>query len=258
MDARLHVLEGPDKGQQFPLTQTETLLGRATRAQARLTSPEVSVEHAVIRREGEEFVIENLSAQGTQVNDAKVAGRVKLHVRDRIRLTPDTVLRLESSDVAGLLSRPRLLAGLVGTLLLVLLLVVVLDPFGGASRPPQWNRAYAAVLEWTQAQAAAGTLPPEAVELLRDGWRLDKAGDYKASQQRWWRLQMLLDDPNFKRYRFAEADEAHPQALNALLFPRSGQADTSSDEQAAAALRQLARRRYQAAVSQGGQARVQP
>src|SRR3954451_18821437 len=117
MDCVIRVINGPDAGQEHRLRAGANLIGRGTRAALRLSPEDVSWEHAVVTRQGDEYYVENLSALGTWVGDAKIAGKVRLRPRDKVRLTKDTVLRLDAADGDG---------GVLGGRGLLVLAIVVL------------------------------------------------------------------------------------------------------------------------------------
>src|ERR1043165_6273930 len=101
MDLTLKSLSGPEKDQQFPCAAPETFIGRSQRCAIRLSSPAISFEHALITRKGDEFFIENLSANGTLLNNQRLAsnaqeGRTRLRQKDPLQLGLDPVLRVES------------------------------------------------------------------------------------------------------------------------------------------------------------------
>jgi hypothetical protein len=78
----------------FELTQDVTVLGRSRRCDIVLTDPNVSRQHAEVRREGGEFVVRDLdSTNGLRVN-GRVAKQATLRAGDRVELGT-TELRFE-------------------------------------------------------------------------------------------------------------------------------------------------------------------
>jgi hypothetical protein len=78
----------------FELTQDVTVLGRSRRCDIVLTDPNVSRQHAEVRREGGEFVVRDLdSTNGLRVN-GRVVKQATLRAGDRVELGT-TELRFE-------------------------------------------------------------------------------------------------------------------------------------------------------------------
>src|SRR3982750_4092589 len=155
MDCLLRVIEGPDKGREFPISAGAHLIGRGNRAALRLSPEDVSWEHAVVTRDGAEYYLENLSALGTWVGDAKISGKVRLRPRDKVRLTKDTVLRLDAADGGGGLLSSR---AFLGTLLVVMLGIGAAVGFysgksDGSTGDADWAGAYNKLLPWLKDQS---------------------------------------------------------------------------------------------------------
>jgi serine/threonine protein kinase len=89
---RLVVTEGPARGQVLNITGDLFELGRQ-----RLdpTNTAISRHHAILRRRGGEFWLEDISVNGTWVNNARVRGEQMLSKGDCIRIA-NSVLRLEA------------------------------------------------------------------------------------------------------------------------------------------------------------------
>lgn len=83
----LLVLQGPDKGQRYPLTDGKSLLiGRASR-DTPLTDYTVSRKHAEIRQKGRLWELIDLrSANGTYLNDKRLERPTRLKDGDQIRM----------------------------------------------------------------------------------------------------------------------------------------------------------------------------
>ncbi|MBD0327173.1 MAG: sigma 54-interacting transcriptional regulator, partial [Pyrinomonadaceae bacterium] len=86
MNPRLVSIAGPLKGATFTLTENETSIGRESANRLCISDPSVSRRHSIIRREGEQFKINDLeSLNGTFVNDVPVKERTLAH-GDRVRI----------------------------------------------------------------------------------------------------------------------------------------------------------------------------
>jgi transcriptional regulator with GAF, ATPase, and Fis domain len=79
MSAKLIGLTGPSKGMTVVLDEDEYSIGRAPSNQLRLSGELVSRRHCVIRRAGNQFEIEDLSANGAFVNNEPVKKRALTH-----------------------------------------------------------------------------------------------------------------------------------------------------------------------------------
>ena len=86
MNPRLVSIAGPLKGATFPVADNETSIGRESANRLCISDPSVSRRHSIIRREGEQFKINDLeSLNGTFVNDVPIKERTLEH-GDRIRI----------------------------------------------------------------------------------------------------------------------------------------------------------------------------
>jgi hypothetical protein len=84
--ARLVVTRGPNIDEAYPLTQTETTLGRSAGNTIVLAAPEVSRRHAVIFFRGDQHFLEDLgSTNGTFLNGRRLSERVVLADGDKIQ-----------------------------------------------------------------------------------------------------------------------------------------------------------------------------
>jgi len=239
----LTVISGPDVGVTYPLTST-TIIGRSSKAQLRLSNQAISWEHALITRTGEEYFVENLSALGTSLNDTKLTAKTKLRLRDQIKLTDDTIVRVDPADgsCASLLSNPKFLAAALALVVIVGALVLWFNPLADQEAPPDWAHAYIVISAYVQDQTDARQFPAETPMLLRDAWRLDSVGDYKSAQPVWLRLAILLDNQKELYPALKAAEAAKPDALNHLLIAKPN-APAPSDEEIAAATFQFTARR---------------
>jgi Nif-specific regulatory protein len=90
--ARLEAVGGPLDGRTFPLTEDQISIGREPCNQISLLDSLVSRRHCVIRREGQEFQIEDLdSRNSTFVNNVPVKERL-LADGDQIRIGKSTLV----------------------------------------------------------------------------------------------------------------------------------------------------------------------
>jgi hypothetical protein len=73
-ETRVDVLSGPDRGAVFRGVFPETTIGRAPDCSVRLTDPDASRDHAIIRSEGYTMrVIDHSSANGTYLGGRRVS-----------------------------------------------------------------------------------------------------------------------------------------------------------------------------------------
>ncbi|HEY0385386.1 MAG TPA: FHA domain-containing protein, partial [Pyrinomonadaceae bacterium] len=86
MNPRLVSIAGRLKGATFMLTEDVTSIGRESANRLCISDPSVSRRHSVIKRDGDEFKINDLeSLNGTFVNDVPVKERALEH-GDRVRI----------------------------------------------------------------------------------------------------------------------------------------------------------------------------
>lgn len=227
---------GPDEGQEFRLSGGETIIGRSPRAQVQLNHPQVSFEHAVVTRTGDEYFIENLSALGTLVNEQKIAGKVKLREKDKVQLGPELVLRVEAAPGAGRAARRRkLLLMAIGGMIVLLLGVVLLDPFGEKSVQRNWRQGYMALTEWMQTETKAGRLhlPEGSLNVMQEAWRKQKAGDRKGAAKIWLQLRVALaaSDPET---HFVEASGRDRGAIWRLIADKPATTQLDNTDMGAA------------------------
>lgn len=96
----LTCLTGRDAGRSFPLPDAETLLGRSPAAQVRIRDRSVSREHALLRRTGGRWEIEDLGTpNGIYVNGRRAAGPTMLSDGALLELG-FTQLKLSAPSVA--------------------------------------------------------------------------------------------------------------------------------------------------------------
>jgi len=89
--ARLVITQGPGRGRVLPITGDQFEIGRL---QLDPDNTMISRRHAVVRRRGGDFWVEDASVNGTWLNNARVRGELMLAAGDCIRIA-DSVLRLE-------------------------------------------------------------------------------------------------------------------------------------------------------------------
>lgn len=89
--AKLVIVEGPHQGRVLPLSNDTVEIGRAD------IDPDntlISRRHIILRRRGDDYWIEDISANGTWVNRQRVSGEQLIMAGDSIRIG-SSVLRLE-------------------------------------------------------------------------------------------------------------------------------------------------------------------
>jgi pSer/pThr/pTyr-binding forkhead associated (FHA) protein len=79
MSSKLIGLTGLSKGMTVILDESECFIGRAPTNQLRLSGDLVSRQHCVIRKVGDQFVVEDQSTNGTFVNNEPVKKRSLAH-----------------------------------------------------------------------------------------------------------------------------------------------------------------------------------
>lgn len=90
--AQVTFIKGFNKGASVPLNGDRIVLGRNADCQVVLALPQVSREHAVIRRiQGKYYIEDNKSRNGTFLNEQEVHSRTQLKHKDFIKIC-DTVL----------------------------------------------------------------------------------------------------------------------------------------------------------------------
>ncbi len=85
----LTIAEGKGRGQRFSFDAPDVTIGRGAENDVVLYDPGVSRTHARIQLQGADyFLLDNGSANGTDLNGAIIQGATLLHEGDRIRLGP--------------------------------------------------------------------------------------------------------------------------------------------------------------------------
>jgi len=216
MDCTIKIIKGGEgeEGQEFRCAGNETIVGRSPRSHIRLSSQTISYEHAIVSKIGDEFFIENLSANGTFVNDDRISGKVKLRARDRLQFGQETVGRVEAVPGTAMTSPRRLLwvvAGVSMVLTVILLVVALLQP---AQAGVNLGRAYPKLAAYVQEQVERKRLPPQSLEMMRQAWRLEMARDRVNSGAIWRDLNILLASREQEtKMEFLQAMHMHPRAL---------------------------------------------
>src|SRR5438128_2918892 len=115
MSFELTIAEGKGRGQRFEFTAPDVTIGRGAENDVVLYDPGVSRTHARIQLQGiEYFLLDNGSANGTELNGAVIKGAERLRDGDRIRLGP-ILFRFEKQAIAaGSTDSTRITAAPVG------------------------------------------------------------------------------------------------------------------------------------------------
>jgi len=187
MDCKVKITAGAENGQEFTCAGPETYIGRSQRCVVRLSSPAVSFEHAVIQRVGDEFFVENLSANGTVLNNQRLTTRTRLKARDQIRIGDQTVIRVESLPAVaggGSASRRLLLVILLIFMIFGGLGLVIWDPFADRSGY-DWRYAYAKLDDFMNAEVQAGHMQQDMLTNFREAWRLEVTGSRVDAKKAW-------------------------------------------------------------------------
>lgn len=96
--ASLQIIKGANQGTTVPLAGDKIVLGRNADCQVVINLPAVSREHALIRRMQGQFFIEDLNSRnGTQVNNQDVTARTLLKDADRIRICDNVFTFVEET-----------------------------------------------------------------------------------------------------------------------------------------------------------------
>ena len=95
----LIVQSGPDAGKTFPLTQENNLIGREPECTVLLSDESVSRRHAIVRWDGDRFVVFDLGSRtGTQVGGEAIKG---------VRLSPGDSLSLGRTEMVLMQPQPQ-------------------------------------------------------------------------------------------------------------------------------------------------------
>jgi serine phosphatase RsbU (regulator of sigma subunit) len=87
--ASLLAVQGPNQGQRFPLEGESTTIGRQPDVGIFLEALAVSRQHARVLHQNGDYYLEDLgSSNGTYVNGRRIKGRVALSIRDTVHIGP--------------------------------------------------------------------------------------------------------------------------------------------------------------------------
>jgi pSer/pThr/pTyr-binding forkhead associated (FHA) protein len=218
MDCTLKATDGPENGQEFTCAGAETYIGRSQRCAVRLASPTVSFEHVVVHRSGDEFFVENLSANGTWLNNQRLTARTRLKARDQIRIGDQTVLRVEripaAAGVASGSSRGLLILLLIVMVFGATAFLVLYDDSGPAAQ--DWQHAYSQLQTMIDGEVAAGRMQPNTATDFREAWRLEVAGARTDAGKAWLAVHVAVSDYE-KRLGIQDISLQHRTALDRLL-----------------------------------------
>lgn len=97
MKLSLVVAQGVHQGKVIPITGQQFLIGRDPQCQLRPASPAVSKQHCAITvREGQVFVRDFGSTNGTAINEVPVDGEREMFDTDKLKVGPlEFILRIE-------------------------------------------------------------------------------------------------------------------------------------------------------------------
>jgi len=105
----LLVLQGPKPGQRFPLVGDRTVIGRQPDAHIYLDSLAVSRQHAQILYQNGEFYVEDVgSSNGTWLNGSRVTKRLPLTKQDQLQIGP-YVMSLHSDGADSTAETPHVI-----------------------------------------------------------------------------------------------------------------------------------------------------
>jgi len=264
LDFLIRIIKGPGEGTEHRIALGETIIGRSEKAHVKIAAPGVSWEHAVISRTGDDYFIENLSANGTFVNDTKITAKVKLRPRDQIRLDADTLLRFQSpTGSEGLLSSTRFLWTAAIIMVLIIIASIVFHPFRAAAEDKQdWPRTFVTLCDWVDQRVADHTLPAAASSVFRNGWRLDQISDYSDAKVEWLRMEMVLTQADNKLHAAELASEdtnKHDRDARHITYVErmlGGHGDNLAPEEVAAAAIQFVQRREKFAALKAPSSRI--
>lgn len=106
----LSIKNGPDAGKTFILDKNELMLGREATNDLVVNDPEVSRKHAVLRKIGSQYLIEDLgSTNGTFLLGNRISMPMMLQNGDEIMIGERVVLRYEivQPDIDATMVSPR-------------------------------------------------------------------------------------------------------------------------------------------------------
>ena len=106
-NCKLILQEGPSPGDEFELTGSDIVIGRAPSVDFVISQSSVSGRHALVSRQMGQYTIEDLnSTNGTFLNGQRVMGHQPLNDGDEIRLGQSVVLRFSAPAVDRTVLQP--------------------------------------------------------------------------------------------------------------------------------------------------------
>jgi pSer/pThr/pTyr-binding forkhead associated (FHA) protein len=97
--ASLIVIQGSEPGKRFELGNRTLSIGREPARDVQLVDPKVSRKHALIRREGDAYLISSAKAlNGIVINGKAVDAEIRLKEGDEILMGDTMLCFTESSD----------------------------------------------------------------------------------------------------------------------------------------------------------------
>lgn len=99
-------VEGEKAGEAYPLIESEVSLGRSRSNQISFADQELSRKHLVVRRVGEDVVVEDMdSAHGTQLNDKRLRGILSLAEGDVLQFGTQKAKCVRYVEVADMVQK---------------------------------------------------------------------------------------------------------------------------------------------------------
>jgi pSer/pThr/pTyr-binding forkhead associated (FHA) protein len=91
-------LQRVQSGEHFPLTEPTSRIGRDPSCAVRIADRHASRVHAAITRRGDQFVLHDLSANGTWVNGVQIGTQHALTAGDKIRIAGERFVFMVSGE----------------------------------------------------------------------------------------------------------------------------------------------------------------
>ncbi len=230
----LTVIMGTDEGRSHTIEGDQAVIGRSPSAQFVLGDESVGWEHAVVALTDGKWTVNNLAAAGTRVRGKKITAPTRLAPQDEVELSPTCRLQFaEEQDTSGRPSAGVVIA--VGALLLLLVGVgaayAVYAFSSTVSRPItpiHWRNASILIDGRLDEWSSNGKMPPRAILLFRNAWRLEQVTDWSGAARNWEELNSLMltqREPTVTEddLTMSESASATPKALNILMeYDKSG------------------------------------
>ena len=89
---------GPLRGQRWVLSETDLSIGRDSDCDIVVADSTVSRKHAIITKRDSDWIIEDMSKNGTYVNDKVVRGSIKLNDGDFVSIATSVQIAFVGSD----------------------------------------------------------------------------------------------------------------------------------------------------------------